>query len=293
MTKRAPTFSVQTVIPYVYASKHFFFLMIMNSLHLSCMHRNTPTCRSTMSGHKQAVTHDLLVRELCKVTEWDVLGIYIGLDESEITEIERDHQSNARRRIAMLAKWMEKDVDASWEKVIGALECLSQIRLANQLKEKYCTSESNPPASPAKPAESSPEAERELTVNREDFLEMETLGDKYLQLVMEAESAVEESNPAPSKKLKRFSQCFMSKEILTVDELFDQMKPFYFLEYIMLEKIVKFFLPQGHSVAENLRDYLQQLKCFKLPLSANLWRALCLQSVRETRIKASFLTKTI
>ena len=39
------------------------------------------------------VTHNLLVRELCKVTEWDVLGIYLGLDESEITEIERDHQS--------------------------------------------------------------------------------------------------------------------------------------------------------------------------------------------------------
>ena len=51
---------------------------------------------------------------------------------------------------------------------------------------------------------------------------------------MEAESAVEESDP-PLKKLKRFSQCFMRKDILTVDELFDQMKPFYFLEYMMLE----------------------------------------------------------
>ena len=90
-----------------------------------------------MSDHiKIEVTHNLLVRELCKVTEWDVLGIYLGLDECEITEIERDHQSNARRRIAMLAKWMEKDVDASWEKVINALESMSQIRLANQLKEK-------------------------------------------------------------------------------------------------------------------------------------------------------------
>ena len=202
------------------------------------------------------------MRELCKVTEWDVLGIYLGLDESEITEIERDHQSNARRRIAMLAKWMEKDVDASWEKVIEALKCLSQIRLANQLKEKYCTSESNPPAIAADPKPAEPSPEKELTINRKDFLEMETLGDSYLLLVMEAESAVEESNP-PMKKLKRFSQCFMSKEILTVDELFDQLKPFYFLEYIMLEKIVKFFLPRAHSIADDLRDYLQQLDCFK------------------------------
>ena len=84
-----------------------------------------------MSDHVQTVTHDLLVRELCKVTEWDVLGIYLGLDESEIAEIEHNCERDARRRIAMLAKWMEKDVDASWEKVIDALESLSQIRLAN------------------------------------------------------------------------------------------------------------------------------------------------------------------
>ena len=213
-----------------------------------------------MSDHVRAVTHDLLVRELSQVPQWDVLGTYLGLDESEIEVIERDHHDTARRRLVMLAKWIEKDVDASWEKVIDSLKSMSQIRLANQLKEKYSTSESNPPAAGPKPAESS--LERELTVNRKNFLEMETLGDNYFQLVMEAESAVEESDP-PLKKLKRFSQCFMSKEISTVDEMFDQLKPFYFLEYIMLEKIVKFFLGRAHLIADDLRDYLQQLDCFK------------------------------
>ena len=203
------------------------------------------------------------IRGRPKLGDFTLLGTYLGLDESEIEVIERDHHDTARRRLVMLSKWIEKDVDTSWEKLIGSLESMSQIRLANQLKEKYCcTSESNPPATAAgpKPAECSPE--KELLVDRQEFLEMETLGDDYLQLVMGAESAVEESDP-PLKKLKRFSQCFMSKEILTVDELFDQMKPFYFLEYIMLEKIVKFFLPQAHSVADNLRDYLQYLTKFK------------------------------
>ena len=101
-----------------------------------------------MSDHVQAaVTHDLLVRELSQVPQWDVLGTYLGLDESEIEVIERDHHDTARRRLVMLSKWIEKDVDTSWEKLIGSLESMSQIRLANQLKEKYCcTSESNPPA---------------------------------------------------------------------------------------------------------------------------------------------------
>ena len=66
-------------------------------------------------------------------------------------------------------------------------------------------------------------------VDRQEFLEMETLGDNYLQLVMEAESAVVLESDPPLKKLKRFPQCFMRKEILTLDELFDQLKPFYFL----------------------------------------------------------------
>ena len=112
------------------------------------------------------LTHDLLVLELKEVRKWDVLGIYLGLEESEITEIERDHHSNARRRIAMLEKWMEKDVNASWEKVIDALESISRIRLAYRLKKKYCTSESNPPDT--KPAESS--FEKELIVDRQELI---------------------------------------------------------------------------------------------------------------------------
>ena len=108
----------------------------------------------------------------------------------------------------------QKDVDASWEKVIDSLKSMSQIRLANQLKEKYCSSDSDPLAisavCPAKPAKSSPE--KELIVDRQEFLEMETLGDNYLQLVMEAESAAMEESDPPLKKLKRFSQCFMRKE---------------------------------------------------------------------------------
>ena len=33
----------------------------------------------------------------------------------------------------------------------------------------------------------------------------------------------------------------MSQEIATVEKLFDQLKPFYFLDYALLEMIVKFF----------------------------------------------------
>ena len=40
------------------------------------------------------------------------------------------------------------------------------------------------------------------------------------------EFAVEDTNPSP-KKIKSFSQFYMNDEATSVDELFDQMKPFY------------------------------------------------------------------
>ena len=212
-----------------------------------------------MSDHVQAVTHDLLLRELCKITEWDVLGIYLGLDESEITEIERDHQSNARRRIAMLAKWMEKDTNSSWEKVNEALKCMSQIRLANQLKEKYCASESKPPATTA----AGPVSEKELMVDRKELIaqEIEDLEEKYLLLVTNVHSAMTEANPSP-KKLRMFSK-YIKMKVTTVEELLDQLEPYCFLDYALLERIVKFFLRQAHTVLDNLRNYRHQLAIFK------------------------------
>ena len=209
------------------------------------------------------VQHDLLVRELGQVPQWDILGIYLGLSESEIQVIERDHHDTARRRIVMLNKWMEKDVNASWEKVIEALECLSQIRLANQLKEKYSTSVTNPPTTDAVSNQAESSSEKELMVGRQELIvcEIEELEEKYLLLVTSVHSAMTETNPS-LMKLQMFSRFYTKTKVTTVEELLDSLEPFYFLDYALLEKIVKFFLSRD-AVADDLRDYLQQLAKFK------------------------------
>ena len=127
------------------------------------------------------------------------------------------------------------------------------------LEKKYSTSESNLPATAAagpKSAESTPK--KELMVDRQELIaqEIEDLEEKYFLLVSNAESAMAEANP-PQIKLKRFSK-YWKKVATTVEELFDRLEPFNFLEYALLEKIVKFFLSQAHTVADDLRDYRQQ-----------------------------------
>ena len=214
-----------------------------------------------MSDCVQTVSHNLLVRELSTVTAWDVFGTYLGLDESEIEVIEHDHNDTARRRIVMLDRWMKKDVNASWEKVIDSLNIMSQFRLANQLKEKYCISASNPPAAAGPIAESS--SEQELMVDRQEQIacEIEDLGEKYLLLVTSIESTLLEVNPPPLK-LKRFSKYYLKPRITSVEELFDELEPFNFLDYALLEKLVKFFMGQSDT-GDNLSDYIQQLTDFK------------------------------
>ena len=95
---------------------------------------------------------------------------------------------------------MEKDVDASWRKAKDALESMSLVTLANQLKEKYCISESNLDL---------PSSEKELMMDRQELIvrKIEELEDRYLLLVTNVHSAVAEANPSLIK-LQMFSNFY-------------------------------------------------------------------------------------
>ena len=230
----------------------------------------TVTFVFTMSDHITTLTTDLLVHELNGVTNWQYLGMFLGkLGMAEIKEIEQDHPDTPRRRMEMLEKWMRKEGNPSWEMVVEALEKMSEQRLADQLRVKYCTQQhqdEKPLTSKSEEQADSQvtEMEKVLKVDRKDAVaqEIESLEENYLILVTSTEFAVEDTNPSP-KKIKRFSQFYMKAEVDNVDELFDQMKPFYFLDYRILEKIIKFFLEQDQSVASTLDEYIRQLNEFK------------------------------
>ena len=214
-----------------------------------------------MSENVREITVDLLVREVEDVVEWYRLGAYLGLGVSEIKEIEQNHHDVARRRMAMLDKWAKKEVNPSWEKVISALENMSEMALANRLKKKYSQQSLGDISS----KNGAQQQVAELKVDRRERVvqELEALEKKYLELLVETELAVVSTNPMPIK-LKRFSQFYINDEVTTtVEELFDQLKPFCFLEYSLLETIISFFLDKTQLVVSNFNDYVQQLAEFK------------------------------
>ena len=209
-----------------------------------------------MSEHVQPLDHSVLVQELNGV-RWDTLGINLGLSVEEIQEIDLDHQTTSRRRSEMLNKWLKKELNPTWLMVVDALEKMSENRLANRLRNAYVA------ASPAHTPSASSE-ELELTIGRNDEIAraIEDLRYEYFTLIRETESAVEKLSPS-FKDLKRFSQIYIGNEVSTVDELFDQLKPFNLLEYALLQTIVKVFLLAPNTVDDKISDYVKHLENFK------------------------------
>ena len=234
-----------------------------------CVPHVHPVCPTNynMSSHTTAPTLQLLAQELHHVARWQTLGIFLSMMEDEITVIEQDHPAGdtARRRTAMLDKWLKKQEKPSWMSIIGALEKMSEMSLANKLRSKYMSPSQQPTADVCL-AETQPTSSNVLEVHRSDAIveKIEKLRVMYFKLVTKTESDLEKANLS-SKVIKRFSQIYVGDEVecVTIEELIDQLKPFFFLDYALLEKIIMVLLEQNQPVVNKLDDYIQQLDQFK------------------------------
>ena len=220
-----------------------------------------------MSDHVTTLTADLLILELKGITKWQFLGFFLGLGMADIKEIEEDYSDTARRRMEVLYKWMRNEVSPSWMMIIEALEKMSELRLAHQLREKYCTQQhkdEKPPTSTSEEQADSQEIERVLKVYRKDRVarEIEGFEDRYLIVVRKTEIALDSMNPS-ARDIKRFSNYYMSNEVTKVEEMFDQLQPLDYLNYTMFEKMVKYFIKQDQVVVDELDAYIQDLEKFK------------------------------
>ena len=163
----------------------------------------------------------------------------------------------------MLEKWLKKEERPSWDQIVAALEDMSEKSLASELK-KYLQQPENASTTLAKPTPLVPETVV-IKVDRRDSVatELESLKENHLRLVQSAESALEAVSPS-RRKLKRFSQSYLTNRVVsTVEELFDCLDDFCFLDYALLQYIINHFLNEAQSVVTSLGNYIQQLNNFK------------------------------
>ena len=95
-------------------------------------------CAYTSSGEPISVV--LLVDALKKVDDWYVLGVYLDLEGAKLQEIEITYHvyGVVRMKIEMFKVWLKSCPDASWHKLVSALNEIGERRVAEEVESNYC-----------------------------------------------------------------------------------------------------------------------------------------------------------
>ena len=86
---------------------------------------------------------------LKEVTEWEELGLHLGLSMAAIMEIRSIPGGVGEKRIVMMSKWLHSDLEATWNKLAKALLKMNYKVLSTQIRKKFCSSDTEVVGSPA------------------------------------------------------------------------------------------------------------------------------------------------
>ena len=95
-------------------------------------------CTHTSPGEPISVV--LLVDAVKKVNDWHNLGLHLYLEETKLEEIGITYNAHGIGRIkAELFKvWLKSCPNASWHKLVSALNAIGEKRVAVEVESNYC-----------------------------------------------------------------------------------------------------------------------------------------------------------
>ena len=87
----------------------------------------------------KSLTIKTLTHELKDVTaDWFQLGVQLGVKPAKLRQIDQDCGGKTERcSTEMLNCWLQGDLEASWGKVVEALQRMDRVVLAQQLQRMY------------------------------------------------------------------------------------------------------------------------------------------------------------
>ena len=82
----------------------------------------------------------LLVDAVRNVNDWHNLGLHLYLEEAKLEEIEITYHVHgvARMKTEMFKVWLKSCPDASWHKLVSALNAIDEKRVAKEVESRYC-----------------------------------------------------------------------------------------------------------------------------------------------------------
>ena len=80
-----------------------------------------------------------LSSELTTITNWYQLGLYLDLQTHELNKIQQDHahHGNDRQMLEMLALWLRRTPNPTWDDVVSALQQMRENRVAENIHQKH------------------------------------------------------------------------------------------------------------------------------------------------------------
>ena len=80
-----------------------------------------------------------LCNELVGVSDWHKLGLYLGVQDYELDQIERSHPTEGCSRLKQetFSLWLRRAPNASWRDVVGALRRMGENTEAERIELKY------------------------------------------------------------------------------------------------------------------------------------------------------------
>ena len=85
------------------------------------------------------------LEETAEVTDWYMLGLYMGVPKNDLEDIQKQSSSkgSARCRAELFGVWMKRTPNASWELIAAALAKLGETVLAEKIRSRLASSESS------------------------------------------------------------------------------------------------------------------------------------------------------
>ena len=83
--------------------------------------------------------------ELVSITDWHKLGLYLGVQDYKLDQIERSHSAEGCDgwKRETFSVWLRCTSNASWRDVVETLQKMGQNTVAERIEQKYigeCTS---------------------------------------------------------------------------------------------------------------------------------------------------------
>ena len=70
------------------------------------------------------------------VVNWQGLGLHLGLKPEVLEFIAQNYGPELQKQM-MVIKWLQSDVEATWEKLAGALEKIDMNTVAANIRERF------------------------------------------------------------------------------------------------------------------------------------------------------------